>query len=682
MTSNLLQQIENSLKKIPEKVLPDNNDFIHPSFQRFYRSRGVNHFTNFLLACLEKWKLRQQDIFSPKNFVQLLTEVTNTCKASNEAVLTIALAKESRLLIIGDLQGAAHSLARVLRYLVKRKLIDNSLKLKNPHDYLVINGNVIGNTHTNFEMLIMLAHLIRANKKNVLLAQGRAEQQGDWRNYDIKEALMECCRFVSEEAIPCSTLLDQFFASLPSEIIFSSEDKHIYVSPVRPKLDIIYEQTIDAVVAGRDRRYIFGETKGLERINSEAGAIEWSQFSAPTYINQQVYQFYDDAFTEIDPSTWAYTLHWRDVRTSKDFSTETFNLLTGEPFSKKSSSQDKSKLHVGVTLDLSETASVLGMRLREGIELAFTDYSKRSSKLTVTPVFLDDKYTPYLSVKNIAIFKEKYQTDLVFSPLGTPTTAACLPMLAKKEILVLFPYSGANIFRSPELEYIAHIRASYASEARALIQYADEKLKLKRYAFFYQNDGYGKEPLSAAEALIKDRKDIEYITANYMRNNPVTHVAAAKIIEFDPEAIFFFSTHAPSCALIHEINVDRLAGKFLLGISFLTDMIRAFCRARGLDFIISRVTPPQHDRSIAIVNDFHESIDKANKSPDLSVDSLEGFIAATLFTDIIEKIPGEINKESIWKAIKNMHDYEFRGLVLNFNKSTKELYSDVWVDPG
>src|SRR5690606_23514278 len=125
----------------------------------------------------------------------------------------------------------------------------------------------------------------------------------------------------------------------------------------------------------------------------------------------------------------------------------------------------------------------------------------------------NDKYTPFLSTKNVQRFQEEYKTDLIFSPLGTPTTAACLPLVLEKKILVLFPYSGANIFRQPNLEYMVHLRASYESEARALIRHVDEGLKLKRLAFFYQNDSYGMEPLNAAIELIADRKDIEYITA-------------------------------------------------------------------------------------------------------------------------------------------------------------------------
>ncbi len=300
----------------------------------------------------------------------------------------------------------------------------------------------------------------------------------------------------------------------------------------------------------------------------------------------------------------------------------------------------------------------------------------------LSPIFLNDKYTPFLSTINIKRFQQKFNTDIIFSPLGTPTTASCLPLVIAKEILVLFPYSGANIFRQPHLDYMVHLRASYASEARALIKYADEELKLKRFAFFYQNDSYGLEPLNAAIEHIQSRKDIEYMTANYMRNNPVTHNAAVKITEFDPEAIFFFSTYAPSCALIHEINVDRLASKFLFGISFLTDLIRKFCRSKGLEFIISRVTPPHYPGSMAIVDEFHRLISKDGQNREFSVDALEGFIAASLFGEIISMISTEITKEKILEVMRSFENYDFKGLKLNYDPSKKELYNHVWIDIG
>lgn len=681
MTSHLLQQIEDGLKKFPEDVEPNNDDLIFPSFNAYYRKISRNKFTLRAQKLLESYGITAKAIFSPFNFSELLTHVVAQQAANFVKTREINLSEDTRLIIFGDLQGAAHSLMRSLKKLHDLKVIDSSLILQNANDFLLINGNFIGASHTNFETLIIIFYLMLANPEHVICTQGKPEQLGEWRNFDLKFALKERCRIFDSVGIPLAAPLDTFFDSLPHDIFFAGQ-RNIYVTPVRPESHVIFERKIDAVITGRDRRFYYSFTKGLEEIHSEAGAIEWSQFSAPTYVNQRLYQFHYDAFSILQTHNDEYLVYSRDIHTTEDFAVEKFHLLTGDPFDKVLHSDTRTKLVVGVTMDLSETASILGMRLREGIEIGFHSYNEGAHRFLIAPIFLNDKYTPYLSTQNIAIFREKYQTDLVFSSLGTPTTAACLPLVTKKEIIMLFPYSGARIFRAPELEYIVHIRASYESEARALIKHADETLKLKRFAFFYQNDAYGKEPLNAAIELIKDRPDIEYITASYMRNNPTTHVAAAKIIEFDPEAIFFFSTYAPSCALIHEINVDRLSGKFLLGISFLTDLIRTFCRHRGLEFIISRVTPPQNDRRIPIVNDFYKALSKEGDHTTPSVDVLEGYIAARLFADVVESISGEITKEALWQAFKKMQNYNFRGLSLTFNESTKELYSDVWIDTG
>ncbi len=161
------------------------------------------------------------------------------------------------------------------------------------------------------------------------------------------------------------------------------------------------------------------------------------------------------------------------------------------------------------TLDLTESAKVLGTRLLKGIDLKIRQINRNGGihgKL-LRVNFIDDEYIPSTTVKKVSPFIEKNLFTLFLSPLGTPTTNALISYLKDKEYLMLFPYTGSMDLRQPHLKNIYHFRPSYADETKALIKYAKEKLFKQRFAFFYQDDSYGHSSLSAAkEMLINDYK--------------------------------------------------------------------------------------------------------------------------------------------------------------------------------
>jgi branched-chain amino acid transport system substrate-binding protein len=257
-----------------------------------------------------------------------------------------------------------------------------------------------------------------------------------------------------------------------------------------------------------------------------------------------------------------------------------------------------------------------------------------------------------------------------------------LPLIKEKKILVLFPYTGNNIFRKKELDHIIHLRTSYAEEAKALIQHAVESLGIKRLALFYQNDSYGQAALEGARAALKKYCIDEFIETSYERNSPNIDIAAEEIKKFSPAAILFFSTNAPSMALIQTLGMEMLANQSLLGISFLTDIFRNFLRMKGLELIISRVIPDIHENKLPIVREYHQAI-KDNFFGGLpSEDSFEGYINSRLLTTVLESIEPPYTKEKLIKEFESIRNYNFLGMKLDFDSHTRELYKEIWIDTG
>jgi hypothetical protein len=62
--------------------------------------------------------------------------------------------------------------------------------------------------------------------------------------------------------------------------------------------------------------------------------------------------------------------------------------------------------------------------------------------------------------------------------------------------------------------------------------------------------------------------------------------------------------------------------------------------------------------------------------------SLEGYIAASIFIDLLKKIDGEITKEKIIEQAEKIKKYDFKGLSLNFNPKNRNLFGCVFLDTG
>ena len=665
MPQNWLAKLEQAAEGIPDSYPPDNEDLIQPDFSSYYEANRASRIRYWA----HELNLLKPPPFSADHFYKLLLD-------QEEIPLPLSIPFEGRFILFGDLRGAFHSLTRCLKKLASMEIIDSGLAVINPKDRLIFNGNFIGASHTNIELLALLLFLQKKNPQQVIILAGSHEKKGEWRNFDLKRALMTRCRYYSKEFIPLAEEIDSWVAALPEKLIVETPKGEIGILPS----EVEHEAPLLAAVRGLLRAYFYSPEIGFEAIPGKKGESAWSVFSSPTYINENLYEFKSDSFALLETRDWKWT-HYTKPKHAKAFIHRSYHFLTQDAVEKVARIPRPSTL-LGVTLDLSESSLGLGLRLREGIDLAVNQLKQENFSKELRPIYLDDKYTPSLSKQNILRFLKEYKTELIFSPLGTPTTSSYLPLIESGEIAVFFPCSGASIFRRPGLDHIIHFRSSYKLEAQSLIRYAQDQLQIKRFAFFYQNDSYGEAPLKGALELLEKKEGVEWIEASYVRNNPNVEKAAKQIEEFDPEAIFFFSTYAPSRALIHILNVFKLSGKFLFGISFLTDLFRDFCKLKGLNFVISRVVPSFENTEIEMVDKFNREYAARYGGDTPSVDTFEGYINIQLFAELIRRTEGSTRKEDLLAAARSFEDELFLGLKLDYSSQTHELFHSVWVDPG
>src|SRR4051812_31123380 len=112
---------------------------------------------------------------------------------------------------------------------------------------------------------------------------------------------------------------------------------------------------------------------------------------------------------------------------------------------------------------LSGPAAGLGWPLRAGA-MAYIDKVNAAGGVhgrKITLISVDDGYDPQRSVQVTHNLIENEQVLALFGYVGTPTSAAVVPIAAKAGVPYLFPFTGAELLRQPVNPVVFNLRASY-----------------------------------------------------------------------------------------------------------------------------------------------------------------------------------------------------------------------------
>jgi ABC-type branched-subunit amino acid transport system substrate-binding protein len=708
-----LTQAQEYAKIHPELVKPDNNDWLHPSFQSFHRKNKPNILQRLLMRLGISTKVWNDRAF--ENLLKNMIDRKNEFKGDFSERLNPE--KGDTFVIWGDLLSAFHSLVRDLTFLQKKGIIDNELHIS-PHYYFIFDGNVIEGSPYILETLTLLLQLMKANPKQVIYTRGYNETEERWQNFEFmnelklrfgehtkryKKLLQDLSKFFN--SLPLALYLTQVVQKKVDVTVISSNEqisKRFDVQNLAALLQVkenrgffyhnnqtIPPQKINlrAYITGEDRSISYHLTDGLTLIGAIQGAIRWMVFSSPTPRNQHLYKFYYDAFAQLHIADgmdqWTIALFNQKVPELKGFKKAAFyNLVTGHSIKAKKEGEDqKEDLFFGATMDLSKGASPIGKRVEEGLQLAFEKARTDAILPNIIPKLttVNDEYTPQKTRTAIENFIEKDITMLLGSQ-GSATLESYLDLIEDEKILVLFPLTGAPEFRKPNLSHLVHYRGSYIREGEELIRYALKDLKARRIVIFYQDDAFGRGALEGARHALKEAGVTTFLEIPHERNVVNYAKQASQIIDFNPDTILFSTNTLAIRGLIRQMGVQYFIGKNLLGLSVYEDAFERFLKDKGLSFVLIRMVPDPAVSDLPIAKEYRKWANKYNLSYDKV--AFEQFINANILFEILRKIEGPITKEKIIAAVENFKNYPFKGLTLTFNPKTRELSDTLWIDPG
>jgi ABC-type branched-subunit amino acid transport system substrate-binding protein len=344
-----LTSLENYAASVPENPKTKIRDWENPDFTAYHKTINPSYIEELLtlLGIIHP-------LWTIKAFNQLLTQVVTN--RENEGFIAPLIYKleptpGSTFIIFSNLVGSFHSLIRDLRALEKQGTIDENLKIKDPHCFIVFNGNAAARSAYALETLTVMLSLAYINNEQVLFTLGTTDMDNYWQQYAIKRELKIRARSFNNEKIPMGKLITRFFNTIPMALYLVVErtDQDVHVVRIsnlgfenkvfsvtacgnffnNPDENICpinatnhaesTEVTVRALIrADPTFKSFYPPNPGLLSAGKENGAVTWSTFSGPTQASQNMFDFYDDAFviltTALSLDDWILTLYNRDVR--------------------------------------------------------------------------------------------------------------------------------------------------------------------------------------------------------------------------------------------------------------------------------------------------------------------------------------------------------------------------------
>lgn len=342
-------------------------------------------------------------------------------------------------------------------------------------------------------------------------------------------------------------------------------------------------------------------------------------------------------------------------------------LLPGQASAQGSTGVTANKILLGQSAALTGPAAQLGIQMRNGIK-AYLNYVNEKGGVhgrRIELITLDDGYEPSRSAPNTKKLIEEEKVFGLIGYVGTPTTAAAMPILTQLKVPLVGPFTGAEILRVPFNRYIFHVRASYYDETEKIIKQV-VSIGGKNIAVFYQNDSYGQAGLKGVE-LATQRRDMKISALGTVERNTIDVAAAVKAINaVKPDAVVMISAYTSCAEFIRQMKKAGSTATFynvsFVGSTALSDALGN----EGSGVAISQVAPFPWGRAVPVVKEYQRLSAKAGFT-DYNFSAMEGFLAAKVFVEGLRRTGRNLTREAFISAMEKMQSVDLGGFYIGYS---------------
>jgi len=281
-------------------------------------------------------------------------------------------------------------------------------------------------------------------------------------------------------------------------------------------------------------------------------------------------------------------------------------------------------------------------------------------------VTLDDGNTVPRAEANT---KKLVEEQGVFALFGYPSATLsrpALPFVDKHKVPFLGPFTGADPMRVFN-KHVYNMRASYADELEKIVEHYST-FGIKRFSVVYYDDPVGKENLTAVERALKKRNLADVSRGIFKdRQKPDIDGGLKDVMKGNPEVVILTTLYK------HTADFIRAAQKAGLGAQMVSNSFPGASPLgkelgkSGAGVTIAQDVPPPTKRSIPVVKEYQEAIEKHLGKKEFSFTSLEAYISAKVTVEALKRAGPKLTRDAFMKALDGMSDYDAGGYLISFS---------------
>ena len=329
--------------------------------------------------------------------------------------------------------------------------------------------------------------------------------------------------------------------------------------------------------------------------------------------------------------------------------------------------QSNNRILLGQSAAFTGAAAQLGIQFHAGAKLFFDQLNAQGgvNQQRVEITELDDGYEPDRCAANTTKLIGE-DVFALFGYIGTPTSVAALPLATTAQVPFFAPFTGAMGLRQPFNRMAFHLRASYNDET-ALIVRNLTNLGINRVAVFYQNDAYGRAGLDGVKLALAERKLEPVATATVERNTVDVAQAVSVLNAAKPQAVVQISAYKSCAAYIRAARAAGYGGTFY-NVSFVgTQALADELGKDGAGVVISQVVPTPYRTTQPVTREFLETLAKGGNRVQPNFSSMEGYLAAKLFTEGLRRAGSRPTRQSFIAGMESIGDQSFGGFAVSLS---------------
>lgn len=330
------------------------------------------------------------------------------------------------------------------------------------------------------------------------------------------------------------------------------------------------------------------------------------------------------------------------------------------------------KITFGQSAAFSGPSADLGNEMYLGILAAFEE-ANDAGGVQGRELFLeriDDGYEPDRAFSVTRTLIEEVKAFGLIGAVGTPTSRAALPLAEAGDVPFVGAFTGAQLLREDDQDFILNVRASYHDETEQMVAYLKSMGKTK-VAVLYQNDSYGQDGLEGVRKALDMRDDMELVAHwYYPRNTTAVKAAAYRINKAKPDAVIIIGAYAPTAKFIEQLRIRLADDPVFIAVSFvgsnaLRDELGNLEQPTS-DVYVTQVVPLPSDTGNNLVARYHAALSAYDADAEPGFVSLEGYLAGRLAIEGLTGCGAELTRQCFLDAVRNADSLSLDGFELTF----------------